>query len=238
MLLLTNDDGFDADGIRALERAASRWRSSVITVAPVEPHSGCGHRVTVDRPLVIEQVEENHYRVNGTPADCVRMAFATLDLGQPDWVLSGINAGGNLGVDIHHSGTVAAAREAALHGWPAMALSQYHRRGQPIDWDIAASWAEAVFAAVGDFDPLKNGEFFNINFRTSNIHELTSLRLLCAATLIHRRCRCTLLKRIMAGCIGVNIRIALDCQTVMLMSVSEVRSRFRVHELFDLLVSS
>ena len=85
MLLLTNDDGFDADGIRALERAASRWRSNVITVAPAEPHSGCGHRVTVDRPLVIEQVEENSYRVNGTPADCVRMAFATLDLGQPDW---------------------------------------------------------------------------------------------------------------------------------------------------------
>ncbi len=164
MLLLTNDDGFDADGIRALERAAFRWRSNVITVAPAEPHSGCGHRVTVDRPLVIEQVEENSYRVNGTPADCVRMAFATLDLGQPDWVLSGINAGGNLGVDIHHSGTVAAAREAALHGWPAMALSQYHRRGQPIDWDVAASWAEAVFAVIGDFGPLKDGEFFNVNF--------------------------------------------------------------------------
>jgi len=102
--------------------------------------------------------------VNGTPADCVRLAFATLKLDQPGWVLSGINAGGNLGVDIHHSGTVAAAREAALHGWPAMALSQYHRRGKPIDWDIASSWAGAVFSAVNDFPPLGQASFSTSTF--------------------------------------------------------------------------
>jgi 5'-nucleotidase len=164
MLLLTNDDGIHADGLRALEKAAHQWQSDVITVAPLEPHSGCGHRVTVDRPLEFQQVEENRYYVNGTPADCVRLAFATLKLDQPGWVLSGINAGGNLGVDIHHSGTVAAAREAALHGWPAMALSQYHRRGKPIDWDITSSWAGAVFSAINGFPPLGRGQFLNVNF--------------------------------------------------------------------------
>jgi len=61
MLLLTNDDGIHADGLRALEKAAHQWQSDVITVAPLEPHSGCGHRVTVDRPLVLQQVEENRY---------------------------------------------------------------------------------------------------------------------------------------------------------------------------------
>ncbi len=164
MLILTNDDGIHADGLRALEKAAHQWQSDVITVAPLDPHSGCGHRVTVDRPLVLQQVDENRYYVNGTPADCVRLAFATLKLDQPGWVLSGINAGGNLGVDIHHSGTVAAAREAALHGWPAIALSQYHRRGKPIDWDIASSWAGAVFSAINGFPPLGSGQFLNVNF--------------------------------------------------------------------------
>ena len=164
MLLLTNDDGIHADGLRALEKAARLWQSDVITVAPLKPHSGCGHRVTVDRPLVLQQVEENRYHVNGTPADCVRVAFATLKLDQPGWVLSGINAGGNLGVDIHHSGTVAAAREAALHGWPAIALSQYHRRGKPIDWNIASSWAGAVFSVIDDLALLGPGQFFNVNF--------------------------------------------------------------------------
>lgn len=163
MFLLTNDDGIDADGLAALEQAARGLTNRVVVVAPTEPHSGCGHRVTVDRSLRLTQVGIDRYQVDGTPADCVRLAVATLNLSRPVWLLSGINAGGNLGVDIHHSGTVAAAREAALHGWPAIALSQYHRRGEPIDWSIAARWAEAVIQAVAVDAPLASGEFFNIN---------------------------------------------------------------------------
>ncbi|MFM8433923.1 MAG: 5'/3'-nucleotidase SurE, partial [Planctomycetia bacterium] len=141
------------------------WACRAIVVAPKEPHSGCGHRVTTDRPLVLEQVGPDRYHVDGTPADCVRLALATLFAGEggPDWVLSGINAGGNLGVDIHHSGTVAAAREAALHGLPALAVSHYHRRETPIDWQRAAAWMRAVLADVVP-RPLGPGEFWNINF--------------------------------------------------------------------------
>jgi len=164
MLLLTNDDGIEAEGLAALEAAARERCDRVVVVAPAEPHSGCGHRVTVDRAVQLEEVGKDRYRVEGTPADCIRLAVATLNLPSPVWVLSGINAGGNLGVDIHHSGTVAAAREAALHRWPAIALSQYHHRGKPIDWQVAAAWVEAVLNSVEAAEPLAGGEFFNVNF--------------------------------------------------------------------------
>lgn len=164
-VLLTNDDGIDAPGLAALARACGGWACRTVVVAPKEPHSGCGHRVTTDRPLVLEQVGPDRYHVDGTPADCVRLALATLFAGDggPEWVLSGINAGGNLGVDIHHSGTVAAAREAALHGLPALAVSHYHRRENPIDWERAAAWMRAVLADVVP-RPLGPGEFWNVNF--------------------------------------------------------------------------
>jgi 5'-nucleotidase len=99
--------------------------------------------------------------VFGTPADCVRLALARL---VPDvsLVLSGINAGGNLGADIHHSGTVAAAREAALHGRPAVAASQDHRRGTTLDWPRAAIWLAAVLESLRG-RPAAAGEFWNVN---------------------------------------------------------------------------
>lgn len=164
-ILLTNDDGIDAPGLAALAAACSDWAGRVVVVAPREPHSGCGHRVTTDRPLVLERVGPDRYHVDGTPADCVRLALAALfrDGPGPDWVFSGINAGGNLGVDIHHSGTVAAAREAALHGARALAVSHYHRREAPIDWARATQWMRAVLSEVVPRS-LATGEFWNVNF--------------------------------------------------------------------------
>ena len=176
IVLLTNDDGIDAPGLAALEAACRTWACRVLVVAPKEPHSGCGHRVTTDRALVLEQVGPDRFHVDGTPADCVRLALTTLlrspadnpgsgggDRPVVDWVFSGINAGGNLGVDIHHSGTVAAAREAALHGVPSLAASHYHRREEPIDWDRAAAWMAEVLVDVVPM-PLESGEFWNVNF--------------------------------------------------------------------------
>ena len=164
-VLLTNDDGIDAPGLAALVDACRGWAARMIVVAPKEPHSGCGHRVTTDRPLVLEHVGPDRYHVDGTPADCVRLALATLFPGGqgPDWVFAGINAGGNLGVDIHHSGTVAAAREAALHGARSLAVSHYHRREASIDWHRASGWMRAVLADVVP-RPLGPGEFWNVNF--------------------------------------------------------------------------
>lgn len=160
-IVLTNDDGIDAPGLAALAAAAARLGDEAVIVAPLEPHSGCGHRVTTDRPIRVREAGPGLFAVTGTPADCVRLALATL---VPDaaLVVAGINAGGNLGVDVHHSGTVAAAREAALHGRRAVAASQYHRRGAAIDWGRATRWLEEVFERL-PLDATPPGEFWNVN---------------------------------------------------------------------------
>ena len=171
IVLLSNDDGIEAPGLEALVACCRGVASRVIVVAPRDPHSGCGHRVTTDRPLAIIPAGPDRYAVDGTPADCVRLALATLvrgpadqdgDRPSVDWVFSGINAGGNLGVDVHHSGTVAAAREAALHGVRSLAASQYHRRDEPIDWGRSAAWLAGVLEEILP-RPLDTGEFWNVN---------------------------------------------------------------------------
>jgi 5'-nucleotidase len=161
-ILLTNDDGIDAPGLAALTVAATCLGGTAVVVAPAEPHSGCGHRVTTDRPLAVDEVAPGRFRVAGTPADCVRLGLAQI---VPDatLVISGINAGGNLGADIHHSGTVAAAREAALHGRAAVAASHYHRRGTTIDWNRAADWLAAVLRDLDDQLGAGRGAFWNVN---------------------------------------------------------------------------
>ncbi len=135
LLVLTNDDGIDAPGLDALREAVSGL-GHVMAVAPAGPQSGCGHAVTTHRPIWHEARGLGQFAVEGTPADCVRLALHHL-APEASWFLSGINAGGNLGVDVYHSGTVAGAREAVLHGRPAIAVSQYIAKGRPIDWEAA-----------------------------------------------------------------------------------------------------
>jgi 5'-nucleotidase len=159
-LLLTNDDGIDAPGLAALEMAAAPL-GDMIVVAPDAPYSGCGHTVTTDKPFRVMARDRGRYAVGGTPADCVRVALNRL-APETAWVLAGINAGGNLGADVYHSGTVAAAREAALHGWPAVAVSHYKRRGLEFDWPRAARWAAAVLSELLLL-PAEPGLFWNIN---------------------------------------------------------------------------
>ena len=118
-IILTNDDGIDAPGIQALLQAVS---GKTIMVAPLGQLSGCGHQVTAHSPIHVDRRSEVEYAVGGTPADCVRIALHHV-CAKPDLVLSGINAGGNLGVDVYISGTVAAVREAAMHGIPGVAIS-------------------------------------------------------------------------------------------------------------------
>src|SRR5436853_563150 len=103
--LLTNDDGIDAPGLSALIEAA-RELGEVAIVAPERTHSGCGHQVTTHGPIQLRRLAANRLAITGTPADCVRLALHSL-APDFDWVLSGVNAGGNLGADVFHSGTVA-----------------------------------------------------------------------------------------------------------------------------------
>jgi 5'-nucleotidase len=158
--ILTNDDGVAAPGLAALAEAA-RGLAEAVVVAPAGPQSGCSHRVTTDAPLRVREEAPGRFAVDGTPADCVRVAVLLFG-GGPLWVLSGVNAGGNLGTDVHHSGTVAAAREAALHGLPAAAFSQYRRKGVAVDWATAAAWTRPVLAELLGRPPTA-GAFWNVN---------------------------------------------------------------------------
>jgi 5'-nucleotidase len=158
--LVTNDDGWDAPGLAALKSFAARL-GDVYVVAPRDPHSYAGHRVTTDAALTLTPTAANEYHLTGTPADCVRVALTAL-FPQIDWVLSGINRGGNLGVDIYSSGTVAAAREAAFLGKPAVAISQYVRRGLPLDWEVSTVLAGTALARILT-EEIHSKEYWNVN---------------------------------------------------------------------------
>ena len=157
-IILTNDDGIDAPGIQALSEAIN---GKGIFVAPKQEWSGCGHRVTTTTPIHVEKRSQVAYAVGGTPADCVRLALWHL-CPDVELVLSGINGGGNLGVDSYISGTIAAVREAAIHGIPAIAISHYVKKPLPINWEIATIWAGEVIEKLLTI-PLEKGSFWSVN---------------------------------------------------------------------------
>ena len=158
--LLTNDDGIAAPGLLALYRVALRL-GEVAVCAPHQPISGCSHQATTDGPITVREDDTGQFTVTGTPVDCVRVALLWKEA-DVDWVLSGINDGGNLGVDTIMSGTVAAAREAALLGKRAIAFSQYRRRTLPFDWNWASRFGEHVLPQLIR-RPLPAGSFWNVN---------------------------------------------------------------------------
>lgn len=169
IILITNDDGIDAEGLKALRNAASGL-GEIFTVAPAGAMSQVGHRVTTERPIQVEERGERAWAVDGTPADCVRVAITKLLPQKPDWVLSGINHGGNLGHDIYISGTVAAVREAAFHGLRGIALSHYLRRDVPLDWELSGRRASAILEKLVE-DQLQPGEHWNVNLPHLHEHE-------------------------------------------------------------------
>lgn len=165
-ILLTNDDGWDAPGLATLATVMSEY-GELIIVAPDRHLSGCSHQTTTDRHLSLTKISESRYHVDGTPADCVRLAVHALQK-EFDWVISGVNDGGNMGVDVFMSGTVAAAREAALMGIPAMAVSQYRQTGKTTDWNRARDWTHKAIEAALHGERLGNGQFWSINLPDPN----------------------------------------------------------------------
>ncbi|MBL0318881.1 MAG: 5'/3'-nucleotidase SurE [Alphaproteobacteria bacterium] len=136
-ILITNDDGYNADGIELLYRLACNLSSDVWVIAPESDQSGCGHSVTLQRPLYITQHATQRFSINGTPTDCVMLAINEIMLHKkPDLVLSGINRGANLGDDVLYSGTVSAGFEAMLSGINSICLSQYYTDTHPLSWDF------------------------------------------------------------------------------------------------------
>ncbi|QQE64916.1 5'/3'-nucleotidase SurE [Leptolyngbya sp. BL0902] len=166
-LILTNDDGIDAPGIQALRDALADQPTWV--VAPDQHLSGCSHQMNRGGPIAIQPRDDRAFAIGGTPADCTRVALGHL-CPEATWVLSGINAGGNMGADLYVSGTVAAVREAALLRVPGIAISHYIRNRQPIDWGKARQLATKVIRTLMA-EPLSPGCFWNVNLPHLQTHD-------------------------------------------------------------------
>ncbi|WP_010163586.1 5'/3'-nucleotidase SurE [Sphingomonas sp. PAMC 26617] len=166
-ILLTNDDGYHAPGLKVLEDIAARLSDDVWVVAPADEQSGAGHSLTLTRPIRVRRHGEKRFAVAGTPTDAVMMGLARiLQDHKPDLILSGVNRGANLAEDVTYSGTVSAAMEGALAGVRSIALSQAYKRegaGDTVPFEAAAAWGERVLRPLLDA-PLEPRTLVNVNF--------------------------------------------------------------------------
>jgi 5'-nucleotidase len=158
--LISNDDGITARGIQVLSQRMSEL-GKVTIVAPDQDRSGASNSLTLDSPVRISEIDERKFRVTGTPTDCVHIALTGLLESDPDMVVSGINAGANLGDDVIYSGTVAAAMEGRFLGFPAIAVSLVFNH-KPLHFETAAK-AIALLVQRLRKDPLPADTILNVN---------------------------------------------------------------------------
>ena len=169
-VLISNDDGVDAPGIRVLAETLGKI-ARVTVFAPDRDRSGASNSLTLDRPIRVTPIRENVYRVAGTPTDCVHLALCGLLEDDPDIVLSGINNAANLGDDVIYSGTVAAAMEGRFLGLPAIAVSLCSRDHQPEHFETAARAASMLIGQLL-VDPLPADTILNVNVPDRPWHEI------------------------------------------------------------------
>lgn len=163
-ILLSNDDGIHAPGLKILEQIAQTLSDDIWIVAPANEQSGAGHSLTINRPLRARKLSDRRFSVDGTPTDCVLMALEEIiEWDKPDLILSGVNNGANVGDDVTYSGTVAAAMEGTTFGIPSIALSQENRINHPIKWQTALDHAPAIIKKLLEIGWPKD-VFININF--------------------------------------------------------------------------
>jgi 5'-nucleotidase len=184
-ILLTNDDGFDAVGLKALIEALTPL-AKITVVAPARNKSACGHSLTLEKPLRMVYVEDDFYKIDdGTPTDCVFISISNLfkDGYKPDLVISGINIGANMGEDITYSGTAAGAMEAVIHGIPAIAISQVcndHCQDIKNSWDFALAKEVIVKLAtkiLNENFPLDERKFLNVNIPPIKPQECNGIKI-------------------------------------------------------------
>ncbi|HMP61159.1 MAG TPA: 5'/3'-nucleotidase SurE [Gemmatales bacterium] len=164
-ILLCNDDGIFAPGLRALRREL-RKIGDVTVVAPATEQSAVGHSITLLTPLLVQEVYEGDERigwaVEGRPADCVKLALTELLDAPPDLLVSGINAGSNAGINVLYSGTVAAAIEGAFYRVPSVAISLEYQRPLKLDFETAAQIGRRVLTRILQHR-LEPGLLINVN---------------------------------------------------------------------------
>ncbi len=158
-ILLSNDDGYQSDGLATLAVALSGL-ADIVVVAPDRNQSGASHSLTLSVPLRVDRTREGIFSVNGTPTDCVHLALTGLLDKEPDMVIAGINHGANLGDDVLYSGTVAAAAEGRFLGFPAIAISLVG--DNPRNFDTAGRAVQVLLQEL-EKSPLPTDTTLNIN---------------------------------------------------------------------------
>ncbi len=173
-ILVTNDDGIHAPGLKVLEKIAKSLSPDVWVVAPESEHSGASHSLTLRRPLQINKITPRKFAVSGTPSDCTLIAVNHIVRGKrPDLILSGVNRGANLGEDVLYSGTVAAAMEGAMLGIPAIAFSQVRIKDK-LHWETAAAFAPEVIKKLVSL-PWPKDTLMSVNFPPVPPKEVTGI---------------------------------------------------------------
>jgi 5'-nucleotidase len=163
-VLVCNDDGINAPGLKLLEKVLTSLAREVWVAAPETEQSAVSHSLTLRRPLRIRKLSARHFALDGTPTDCVLMGInEIMKSTPPDLVVSGVNRGGNLGEDVTYSGTVAAAMEGTLLGVPSVALSQVYADGHPVKWATAEKWTATVLKKL-TAESWPPGVLINVNF--------------------------------------------------------------------------
>jgi 5'-nucleotidase len=175
-ILLVNDDGIDAEGIKVSEEIASRFADEVWVVAPQADQSGMSHALSLQLPVRVVPRGDRRFAVIGTPSDCIVMAVRLIMKDRlPDLVISGVNKGANLADDIAYSGTVSGAMTAILCGIPAVAFSQAFRKTDPVHWDTARTHGANVLERLLA-EPLPRDLCLNVNFPAVAPGAVTGIR--------------------------------------------------------------
>lgn len=171
-ILLSNDDGYMAPGLRALDLALSTLAQTIV-VAPDRDRSGASNSLTLEQPIRAREAEHGYVRVEGTPTDCVHLAITGLLEQEPDMVVSGINSGPNMGDDVIYSGTVAAATEGRFLGYPAIAISMSNH--DPQHYETGARVALELVKRLRDGNPLGENLILNVNVPDLPYEQLSGL---------------------------------------------------------------
>lgn len=176
-ILLTNDDGIEAEGLACLERIARTLSDDVWVCAPQTEQSAKGRGLTLTEPLRVNRFGEKRFAVTGTPTDCVILAVNDLMPEKPDLLLSGVNRGHNVGEDVSYSGTVAGALQGMAFGIRSIALSQSLERFHDevtAHWETAEAYAPAIISRLLA-QPWANGVVMNLNFPNRKPEEVTEV---------------------------------------------------------------
>ncbi len=185
-ILLTNDDGIHAQGIKSLYRELKNSGHNVLVVAPLNEQSAVGHSLTIFSPLRVKEIREDGFRglaLSGTPVDCVKWAVSSHLEKIPDLVLSGINSGANVGIDVLYSGTVSAATEGALAGIPSLAVSIDDFR--PRNFSAQAQWV-ARFIERFSWSQLPSNNVLNINFPACEVEMIKGVKVCSQTNVVYK----------------------------------------------------